>query len=153
MVAESVITKELRDLLDVEQEPRVFEIEKGHVMRFARALGDPNPLWQDEDYARRSKYGNIVAPPIFLIENGPGEIAERLMTIPCPLPGFLNGGMDVEYYKPMLVGDTITAASRLIDLQERVGKSGKLLFMTVETSYTNQKGELIIKERHNFIRH
>lgn len=149
---ETLISDELKNLLTVEQEPQIFEIEKGHIKRFAQAIGDPNPLWQDEEYSRKSRGGSIVAPPLFLIDLGASEMAENLMKVPCPLPGFLNGGLDIEYYKPIMPGDTITTVSKLVDVQEREGKSGKLLFMIVETTYTNQKGELAVKERHNFIR-
>lgn len=149
---ESVITEELRNLVGVEQETQVFKVEEGHLRRFAQAIGDFNPLWQDEEYARKSRYGRIVAPPIFLIDMGASKFAEDLMKARCALPGFLNGGLEIEYYKPMVAGDTITTVSKLIDLKERIGKSGKLLFMTVETTHTNQHGELVIKERHNFIR-
>ena len=40
-----------------------FPIEAGHVMMFARAIGDPNPVYQDEAYARSSGFGGIIAPP------------------------------------------------------------------------------------------
>ena len=46
-----------------EWEPRVYEIEKGMIQRFVQAIDDPNPLWQDEEYAKKSQYGGIIAPP------------------------------------------------------------------------------------------
>ena len=43
---EPVISKELESLLNVEFGPEVYEIEKGMVRRFAEAIDDPNPAWQ-----------------------------------------------------------------------------------------------------------
>ena len=40
-------------------------IEKGHIMMFARAIGDENPIYSDEEYAR-DKLGGIIAPPTFI---------------------------------------------------------------------------------------
>jgi acyl dehydratase len=37
---------------------------------FARAYGDDNPLFGDEDYGRASRWGSIVAPPLFPIATG-----------------------------------------------------------------------------------
>jgi acyl dehydratase len=37
---------------------------------FARAYGDDNPLFNDEDYGRSSRWGSIVAPPLFPIATG-----------------------------------------------------------------------------------
>ena len=38
-----------------------------HVARFARALGDLNPLYTDPEVARRGPFGTIVAPPTYPI--------------------------------------------------------------------------------------
>ena len=43
-----------------------FPIEAGHIMMFARAVGDPNPVYCDEDEAKSSEVGGIVAPPTFV---------------------------------------------------------------------------------------
>ena len=40
-------------------------IEKGHIMMFARSIGDENPIYSDEEYAR-DKLGGIIAPPTFI---------------------------------------------------------------------------------------
>jgi acyl dehydratase len=36
------------------------------IRHFADGLGDTNPLWTDEEYAKRTKWGGIIAPPCFL---------------------------------------------------------------------------------------
>src|SRR5579884_1325558 len=43
-----------------------FPVEAGHIMLFARSVGDPNPVYHDEEYARRSEVGGIIAPPTFV---------------------------------------------------------------------------------------
>lgn len=156
MSEESVITEELRNMVGVEGEPRVFEVEKGSIRRFAQAVGDPNPLWQDEAYARKSRYGSIVAPPTFIAN--PIEWGGRTDTRSGPqlemkgLPRLLNAGLEVECYRPTMPGDIITARSKLVDLYEKQGRSGRLLFMVNEMTYTNQRGELVMKARRTFAR-
>ena len=59
MSEESGIPDELRKMVGVEGRRRVFEVEKGSIRKFAQAVGDPNPLWQDEEYARKSRYGSM----------------------------------------------------------------------------------------------
>jgi len=152
MAEESVITEELRNRVGVEAEPEVFEVEKGYIRRYAQAIGDPNPLWQDEAYARKSRYGSIISPPTFLQDHAIIEFVDELLEIECPLPRLLNGGMEVECYKPMTPGDVITTRAKLADLYEKHGKGGKLMFMVVDATFTNQRGELVAKGRHTFIR-
>jgi hypothetical protein len=43
-----------------------FPIEAGHIMMFARAVGDPNPIYHDEEYAKKTEVGHIIAPPTFV---------------------------------------------------------------------------------------
>jgi len=42
-----------------------FPVEGGHIMLFARSIGDKNPVYYDEEYARASGYPTVVAPPTF----------------------------------------------------------------------------------------
>jgi hypothetical protein len=42
-----------------------FPVEAGHILMFARSIGDPNPIYADEEYAAGTEVGGIVAPPTF----------------------------------------------------------------------------------------
>ncbi len=43
-----------------------FPVEAGHIMMFARSVGDPNPVYYDEDQAKATEAGGIIAPPTFV---------------------------------------------------------------------------------------
>jgi acyl dehydratase len=43
-----------------------FPVESGHVLMFARAIGDPNPVYSDPDHAASTEVGGIIAPPTFV---------------------------------------------------------------------------------------
>ena len=40
----TIIPESLRNAIGVESDPITYEIEKGHIARFAEAIGDENPL-------------------------------------------------------------------------------------------------------------
>jgi acyl dehydratase len=42
-----------------------FPVEASHIMMFARAIGDTNPIYYDADYAAGTEVGSIIAPPTF----------------------------------------------------------------------------------------
>jgi hypothetical protein len=42
-----------------------FPVEASHVMMFARAIADPNPVYSDPEYAANTEVGGIIAPPTF----------------------------------------------------------------------------------------
>ncbi len=53
----------------------------------------------------------------------------------------------------MRPGDRITVQSKLVDLRESEGRLGPMVFITIETSYTNQFGELCVTQRSTAIRY
>jgi acyl dehydratase len=152
MTEQTALTEELTSMVGIPFPSEIMEVEKGHIRKFAQAVGDANPLWQDEAYAYRTRYKSIIAPPTFLQDEGTIDAVDKLMEVNCPLKNLLNGGMEVECYEPMKPGDVITTQAKLVSLQEKEGKKGKLIIMVVEVTYTNQQGHLVAIGRHNFIR-
>ena len=62
-----ILTEEMRQqAIGHESAPVTHDIEKGAIIKFAQAIGDPNPLFNDEVQARKSRYGGLIAPPTFL---------------------------------------------------------------------------------------
>jgi len=148
-----VMTDQVRAAIGKEFGPFIYEVEKGAVRRVADAIGDPNPLWEDEEYGRRSRYGTIIASPTFLFTVRFDEVTVQIEELKCPLKNVLNGGSEIEYFQPIRPGDVITVKAKLTDVQERSGKSGKMLFFPIDLTYENQRGALVAKHRFNFIRY
>lgn len=140
------LLEDLREKVDKAEKSVVIEIDKSMVRRFAQAIEDPNPLWQDEEYAKRTGSGGILVPPEFFctsMMSGGGCRPE----VPLPYDRILDGGGDWEFLLPVEAGDTITSSSKLVELREKQGKSGKMLFLTFETLHKNQRNELVAKSR------
>ena len=147
-VSESVITKEMKDAIGVESDPVVYQIEEGAILRFAEAIGDTNPIFNDKNEASKTKYGGIVAPPTFLRSIAHVKAPEPKVQVKSPYPANVDGGSEWEYFEPIKVGDTITATSYLADINERKGgKFGSMLIMVRETKYINQHGTVAALQR------
>ncbi len=141
----SLISDELKSKIGVEFLSGKYEIEKGMIKRFVQAVDDPNPLWQDEEYAKKTKYGGIIAPPLFVVVLGFDEFEKDMASL---IPARLHGGTEFEYFKPVRPGDVITVSRKVADIREREGKKlGKMAFVTFEMTYKNQHGELVAKCR------
>jgi acyl dehydratase len=132
------------DATGVESEPVTHEVEKGAIIKFAQAIGDPNPLFNDEEAARKSRYGGLIAPPTFLrsMSSGPAKV-----TVKSPYPAALDGGSEWEYFEPVRPGDRITVTSYVSDIFEREGRLGNMLFIIRETKYVNQFGKVVALQR------
>ena len=150
MAQESVITEEMRSLIGVESEPSTFVIEKEPIRRWAEAIGTPNPLYRDEDYAKKSRYGEIITPPGFVGNYSfPIKVGGPPPRVQSPFWRVFNGGNEYEFLKPVRAGDVLTSTTKLADLYERQGRPGigRMLFQVLETTYKNQKGEVVVKTR------
>ena len=151
MSIDSKTIKELESRVGVEEEPLVYEIEKGMIKRFARAIGDPNQLWQDEKYAVKTSYGSIIAPPNFVLTLGFGKILQDFISD--PEITVLHGSTELESYQAIRPGDVITVTSTIRNIRDRQGEMGKMLFVTFDMLYKNQKEELVAKCRQMAIIH
>ena len=141
MGEESVITDELKSLMDVEFGPEVYEVEKWWLKKFAEAIDDPNPKWKE------------IAPPTFTTGFILEELPKAILTPKCPLAYVLNGGNELEYFQPIRLGDTITVTGKITDMREREGHLGKMLIIYSEEIYTNQRGKVVAKCRNTNIRY
>ena len=151
-----------------------FPIEAGHVMTFARSIGDPNPIYADAAYAADSEVGGVIAPPTFVQASAqfdddyplrpkvgaPWFGSGRTPTLPPREPGAGGGrggggggtGLHAEqhytYHRPVRVGDVLTATTRPGERWEKQGRrAGKLVFAETITEFRDQNGELVVTAR------
>ena len=140
MEEESVISEELKSLLNVTFGPEVYEIEKGMLRKFAEAIEDPNPRWRE------------IAPPTFTAALVPTELVHRILNAKTPLKRILNGASELEYYHPIRVGDVISVTGALTRLRLVQGAGGASLFLITDVTFTNQRGEVVVKGRNTYIK-
>ena len=156
MAEESLITEELRKLIGRPGEPIIFKVEEGAIKRYAEAIEDANPLYNDEDYAAKSKYGSLICPPGFTgwpVKGGDLpilKVADSISKTGAP-PFRLDGGIEFEFFMPIRAGDTLAATFKISNISERETKSGKMLFITAETTFLNQHGNTAAISRQTLV--
>ncbi len=129
--------------LKLRVENHVFneEATRGAIRRFADGIGDTNPLWRDEEYAKKTRYGCVVAPPSWVFSVLAGiQFGWR------GLAGF-HSGSDMEFYLPILVNDVIRPEETFLDFEgPRPSKFAERMVVDYfEDKYFNQKGQLVSK--------
>jgi len=125
--------------------PFTVDIEKGRLKFFAKAIGETNPIYSDEQAAQAAGYKTIPAPPTFMFSidlDGP-EFLPMLVLLKLDIARVLHGSQDFEYIGQIYAGDTITQNCKILDMFDK--KNGALEFIVQESSYTNQDGELVGK--------
>jgi hypothetical protein len=131
-----------------------FPIEPGHVMMFARAVGDPNPIYYDEEYAKKTEVGTRIAPPTFPIADVHFDPERPIPGQPRPQQqgggrgGGLHAEMEFTYTRPLRVGEVLTKKSRPGETWEREGRrGGKMTFSERISEYFDESGELVATAR------
>jgi len=140
---------------------RQYDITRRDIKRFAQAIGETSPLHFDEDYAKSTRYGAIVAPPLFCqmfafedvpTDQLPHDGSPIEIDIPIPAQRTVGGASSYEIFQRVRAGDQITVRSTLKNVFTREGKSGRLYLVIVETEFSNQRGEPVAKETATYVK-
>lgn len=139
--------EQLKSFMGIWSTPVKNAAEKEAIRKFADAIGDPNPLFRDEEYAISTRFGAIIAPPTFSKTFDFGEIPG----LDLDREGLIHGEQYFEYRLPIRAGDTVYCSMRLADVYEKEGKLGNMTFLVYETRGTNESGQMVFFERSNVI--
>ena len=144
-----------------------FPVEASHILMFARSVGDYNEIYADEEYAKTTEPGSVIAPPTFVqasaqfdpdyfLRPKPGKPWFGSGKEPTGVKkesgsgggGGLHAEQHYEYHRHPKPGDILTATEKPGKKWEKQGKrSGKLLFSETVTEYRDQNGELVVTAR------
>ena len=145
------LTEEMRQqAIGQRSAPRTVDVEKGAIIKFAEAIEDDNPVFNDEQAARESRYGGLIAPPTFLRSVG---VDRPTYPFDLPFNRLLDGGSDWEYFHPVRAGDKITAVSEIIDINERTGRMGLMIITSIVVTYRNQNDQVAATQTSTSIRY
>jgi hypothetical protein len=150
-------------------------LERDTLRRFVQAIMDTDPLYVDAVYAKGTKFGDTVAPPLYpvhafrpilggkdpldaLHENpnadgsgGNDGVYFGLTPIASPFKRLLNGGNEIEFFRCLAVGERCVANARYADVRLKEGKGGALLLVTVETTFSTEAGDKLLVNRQTLI--
>ena len=125
------------------------EASLDNIRRFGDGVGDYNPLYRDPAYAAESRFGMVVAPPVFvygaslgiaLAINGAID-GRRLSSSHFPM-NYAGGGID--FHRTIWPGDRIFATERIVGIERKHSKRiGDFVLCEAAIDYHNQRKELV----------
>jgi acyl dehydratase len=121
---------------------------KETITRFARGVGDVNPLWNDPEYAGKTRYECLVAPPSWLYSVVGAGSQHGLKGV----HGF-HSGDDWEFYKPVLINDRIKCEEIFTGVEDKTSSfARRMIIEHRDRMYYNQHNELVAKAKGWIIR-
>jgi len=109
-----------------------LEASRSAIKRYAYGIGDDNPLWCDQQYAGKTRYGRIVAPPTFIFSVDDTAFSEPRV------PGLilLHAEDEIEFFRPILVDDQLTSRCRIVHVEEKRGtRVPRMVLLVGELEY------------------
>ena len=123
--------------MTVETAPAVIEKEK--MMAFARDY-DNIPLHTDEEYAKTTPFGKLIAPGVMSFMS----VWAKYLEVDFFGKELLAGkSTKIEWLKPVYADDVLIGKATITDLVKRNPKNG---LATVSIDVYNQHGELVLKD-------
>jgi acyl dehydratase len=158
----SVITEEARLWADREYPGFEMQVTATDIARFAHATGETNPIHFDREAAVDAGYTDVVAPTLFTYvirmhastlvppDQLEPDGSPTVDVPPLPTRRAMAGETTVELGERVVAGDVITVEKKLARMYEKEGRSGPLVFVEMEFTFTNHRGEMVARE--NFTR-
>jgi acyl dehydratase len=143
--------QELKRAIGSQSHPVTYKIHEAAIEGFTEAIEDPNMMWQRRAHLDKIPASMMIAPPTFLRSIAP--FAVDFLPVQVPMARRLDAGSEWEFLGLVFAGDCITALTTLVDVYEKKGKVGDMLFTVNETRYVNQRGEMIAMQRCTLIRY
>ncbi len=118
----------------------ITEATRDGIRHFAMGIGDENPLWLDEDYAKKSPLGTLAAPPFILLAfNKVAWGARGLRGIHS-----MFSGSSFEWKRPIKLGDRITSRTILKDIEVKPSQfAGRAIKQIREATFFDHNGEVV----------
>lgn len=117
--------------------PFAFAVTDEAIRRYAQAVQDRNPIYYDEQAARRAGFPRLVAPPAFAAVLVADLMRRALGDRP---PGGIHAGQRFAFRRPVYAGDRLETTARIAAKYERRGhKYVELAMLTL-----NQEQEPVL---------
>ena len=125
------------------------------IRRWVQGCQNPHPLYYDEEWAAESPHGAIVAPQSFAVCTDDSHGAAPAIQGHIEGQHMLFGGDEWWFFGPRIhPGDLLRQERMLFDYKVTETKfAGPTMFSRGDTTYVNQRGEIVCKQRSTSVRY
>jgi len=126
-----------------------YDVSKEKIKEYAKAIKNLDPHYVDEAFAKKTKYGAIIAPPTFAVVFGAFLIEPIFMDkeLALNMMMLVHGEQEMEFFEVVKAGDSITTTAKISDIQNKE----KLDVIAVEGISKNQHGRRVCRGLYTFV--
>ncbi len=129
--------------------PVRYEVGREKLREFARAVGETDPVYHDEQAARAAGHPDLPAVPTFpvVVSLRAGNLVYADPELGLDYSRVVHGEQEFTYDRPVRAGDRLVATGRIADVQVK----GSHEVLVVETRITTEAGEPVCTARSTLI--
>ena len=132
-----------------EYKPTDYVVGQEKIKEYAFAVGDTNPLYTDQEFAKKSKYGAMIAPPMFVVVFARDAMFNLFLDkeIKIDMSRLVHGEQEFNFHKIVKANDSIKTSSKIKNIYLKNNND----FIELETKSYNQNNELVVEGLWTFI--
>lgn len=132
-----------------EYKPITYVIGQEKIKEYALAVGDLNPLYINPEFAKKSKYGSVIAPPLFVVVYARDAMINLFSDgeLNLNVARLVHGEQDFIFHQIVKANDAITTYPKIKTIYQKNNND----FVELETKSYNQNKELVVEGLWTFI--
>lgn len=156
-MADTLITAEAREWAQRKFPPVEVPITARDIAKFAHATGETDPMYFDAEAARAAGYQDVVAPQLFylVLRSEPYHLRPRSELAPdgsatedippLAVTRAMAGETELTFAGRFVAGDVVACHKRVVDLNEKQGRSGALVLLHFEYRYDVEDRTVVLE--------
>lgn len=141
-----LLTDEMRAAIGVSEDFGPFEVSRREIVKYAVATEQRLDRFLRGDEAPPMFLFGLLRPVLSADELEPDGLAADPLLPELPLQRVMAGGTRMRLHRAVRPGDVLRARRTLVDLQEKQGRSGPLIFVVYELHVETEEGEPVADE-------
>lgn len=142
-----LLTPELLANIGRASPPRQELVARREIRKYSIATSQRKRRFLDGDEAPPMFHVALFWDVVELDQLTPDGVSIDTLLPKFPLERAMAGGLKIEYHRPILAGDLLTATRTLTDIYEKQGSQGPLIFYEVVMEVVNEAGEPVLTEK------
>lgn len=143
-----LLTAELKATIGRQLPPVTAEVSRREIRKYSAATGQRLQRFIDGDEAPPMFVFGLFLPIVGRDQLGPDGLPPDSGLVPeLPLKRVMAGGTEQAWFRGIYPGDRLVSRQTLVDLFEKEGRQGPLVFAVVENRVETEAGEPVMTER------
>lgn len=143
----SLLTEAHKQWIGHEDPPISVEISRRDIQKYSASTEQRQEKYLAGDEAPPMFVFNLFSQIPGLDDLRPDGLARSTTPGPSlPLKRVMAGGTQIKHYQPIKPGQVLTGTRKIVDMFEKAGSTGPLIFTVRSLSVTDEQGGLVLEE-------